>query len=859
MHDSLFAMVESARDRAKWFRLSRWRCGMKVLRAILLAVAPAATAAGASGGPQWFSAWTAANAERLTTPAMTGTSIRMIARPTISGGSVRIRLENTLGQEPVVFSAAYIGQVQSGATLAPSTNTQLTFGGQPGLTLAAGAGTTSDPTTFQVTAFDRYAVSLDVTTASDISVHSLGLVTNYMASGAHAADTDGTAFAAVPNNDHGGNAGPSFPFYWLAAVDVASPTATGTIVALGASATDGECSTRTNSGGPHGVVVPDLYNRWTDVLASRLTMWPTGQSKAVANEGIAGNRVISGGAGPPVLVRLDNDVLGRAGATHVIFFDGADDISNGASAATVIGAEQQVVDRTHAAALKIIGATITPRGQDPAWTSAMEKQRAALNDWMRNQANFDGLIDFDALMQGPPNAKTGIPTTRPEWSCFDGVHPNSDGYAAMGAFIDLSLFQNSGSATTPVPLTWIPGSTVKVEQIIGDCDWTKFDWATQTGTCVPTTSQTITRFDFEGTDLGSSFEDAGRLVFLFGDTIGTKTNYHAGDAMAWSTSTDPAAGLLINCFTHSDGSLLFVQPPGINMGADDVPNAGIALPQGTYIICNTGSDTSLSNPHLDDYSILARFDEATQSFTTGRTISTMPNGHFIFTSLHSSGSDVLMFGIGSYRASDIYLAVTPASGFESGTGTQYFTGLDNGQPTWSDQEANAVPVVQDNPTNGPAWPNDSPTAANVSVNYSSELGLWLMTYDGGRQKEATTGVYFAYAPAPWGPWSPPQLIFNAKRDNGLGVFIHDPTLPPPGDGLNGPTINPANNPPTTTRGADYGAFMIERFTTVDGNTLTISYTMSTWNPYTIVRMRSEFTIGGQVAHVPRRHLLARPH
>ncbi len=45
-----------------------------------------------------------------------------------------------------------------------------------------------------------------------------------------------------------------------------------------------------------------------------------------------------------------------------------------------------------------------------------------------------------------------------------------------------------------------------------------------------------------------------------------------------------------------------------------------------------------------------------------------------------------------------------------------------------------------------------------------------------------------------------------------------------------------------TRGGAYAPNMIERFTTVSGNTLTIYYTMSTWNPYTIVKMRSQFTI-----------------
>ena len=36
--------------------------------------------------------------------------------------------------------------------------------------------------------------------------------------------------------------------------------------------------------------------------------------------------------------------------------------------------------------------------------------------------------------------------------------------------------------------------------------------------------------------------------------------------------------------------------------------------------------------------------------------------------------------------------------------------------------------------------------------------------------------------------------------------------------------------------------MIERFTRITNSSLFIYYTMSTWNPYTVVRMRSQFTI-----------------
>src|SRR5579864_2178161 len=211
----------------------RWMNVSSLLAAVALLVVDANAAA----GQQWFSAWTAAPSFVLTT-SMSGTSARMIVRPTISGNAVRVKLENRFGKSAVVFSAAYIGQVQSGAALVPGSNAPLTFNGKPGLTLAAGAGAYSDPFTFQVVAFMRYAISLDVATATDISGHYLGLVTNYLSMGAHAADSAGTAFTPVPD-ESAPNTGAAFPSYWVSAMDVASPSNTGTVVTLGDSITDG--------------------------------------------------------------------------------------------------------------------------------------------------------------------------------------------------------------------------------------------------------------------------------------------------------------------------------------------------------------------------------------------------------------------------------------------------------------------------------------------------------------------------------------------------------------------------------------------------------------------------------------------
>lgn len=389
-----------------------------------------------------------------------------------------------------------------------------------------------------------------------------------------------------------------------------------------------------------------------------------------------------------------------------------------------------------------------------------------------------------------------------------------------------------------ITLTWNSGSSVKLEQVIGDKDWA----AAARGTTLATASQTWTRYGVYGTDIGTSFEDNGKVVFLFGDTRHQDPNVNLGavDPIGYSTTTDGDAPLQLNFFTKTNGQTLWVTPPGINMAGNNVPNAGILLNDGVYFVVNTGADHTLTDINQNAYSVLVRFDETAKTFTTGRTISTVTNGHFVYTGLHASGANVYMFGTGKYRASDIYLSETPSNGFWTGTGTRYFAGRVNGQPTWTMSEAAAVPIIQDNPLNGPAWPNDKPTIGNLNVAYSSDLGLWLMTFDGGGQSPATVGVYFTYAKDVWGPWATPQLIFQGLRDKGLGVFIHNPSLSP-SDGLNGPTIGAHD--PATTPGAAYAPSIIERFTRVSGNTLKIYYLISTWNPYTVVKMRSEFTIG----------------
>jgi hypothetical protein len=264
-----------------------------------------------------------------------------------------------------------------------------------------------------------------------------------------------------------------------------------------------------------------------------------------------------------------------------------------------------------------------------------------------------------------------------------------------------------------------------------------------------------------------------------------------------------------------------------------VPVGGISIDGQIYVAVITNFTKGLAT----DRSVLTKF-VAPSTFQTIRTISQLPEGRFIRMSMHAQpgpvaglpagGPFIFTWGTGKNRESDAYLSIIPAGQFESGKGTRYFAGLDSANaPTWSDNESDATSVVKDG------------TLGNVSVTWCKDLGLWLMTYE---HRTQPVGIAFSYSRTPWGPWSEPEILFNAVRDGAYGKFIHSPRRKND-DGLAGPVMGPKNQANAEEiRGGAYAPFVVERWTKVQGSTLNLYYVLSTGNPYVVVLMESRLQI-----------------
>jgi lysophospholipase L1-like esterase len=389
----------------------------------------------------WVGTWGAAPSPQLATAEMESQklvfhnqTLREIVHISIGGDSVRVRLSNSFGTEPVEIGAAHLAVSASGSGVKPGTDRILMFGGRRRIVIPAGAVVLSDAVQLRVAPAANLAVSVYVPQAAVAGgVHYGAQQTNYIAPG------DVTSAASLDS--------PSTITSWafLTGVDVLAPAAAGSIIAFGDSITDGARSTI------------DSNHRWPDILAARLLAGKSGTEPAVVDMGIGGNRILHEGAaskrpqfGINALARFDQDVLAQPGVRYLLILEGINDIGHAGSSAPasetvtaddIIAGLTQMIERAHEKGIKAIGATITPfEGEATSkrgyWTPEKARIRETVNSWIRSGKGFDGFVDFDKAIRDPANPNK----ISPAFDSGDQLHPNDAGYKAMGDAIPLRLF-----------------------------------------------------------------------------------------------------------------------------------------------------------------------------------------------------------------------------------------------------------------------------------------------------------------------------------------------------------------------------------------------------------------------------------
>ena len=396
----------------------------------------------------WVSGWSAAMHAPLPfpglppSPVFENQTIRMVIRPTVGGERVRIRLSNAFGTGALKIGSAHIALSSQEAKVSPETDRPLTFAGKPSISIPPGAPALSDAVDLKVSRFTEIAVSifLPEKTASS-TVHFWGQHKTYISG-----TGDFSGKTEMPNGTT------SASWYWLADVELWASDQTRATVTLGDSITDGV-------GAPQGD-----YTDWPDLLANRLAA-EQGDSIAVLNAGIGGNRILHDGAGVNALARFDRDVLAQPGVVNLIVLEGINDIGwphmrpklpdgtapkempfvhEVVSAQELIIGLQQVIERAHEHGIRVFGATLTPYEGADYYSEDGEATRQAVNQWIRTSGAFDAVFDFDAAVRDPNHPSQ----FREGYHSGDHLHPSATGYKAMANAVDLTILRSAGTSST---------------------------------------------------------------------------------------------------------------------------------------------------------------------------------------------------------------------------------------------------------------------------------------------------------------------------------------------------------------------------------------------------------------------------
>jgi hypothetical protein len=193
------------------------------------------------------------------------------------------------------------------------------------------------------------------------------------------------------------------------------------------------------------------------------------------------------------------------------------------------------------------------------------------------------------------------------------------------------------------------------------------------------------------------------------------------------------------------------------------------------------------------------------------------------------GASRLVFVFGSswrYDRSNLYLAVFSADDVTSGTSKWFYYTGQNTSGSWSQDESAATPLIP-----------GLDMVGNHSVVWNPALQRFILMFG--------HTIVARFAPAPWSTWSDALPILGPQSDWAMKLIHHpgqDPirrSLVPIYNPASGQSMNLDNN----ATGVPYAPYLIDKYTSNPDGSVTVYYALSTWNPYQVFLMSSNFVVG----------------
>lgn len=380
----------------------------------------------------------------------------------------------------------------------------------------------------------------------------------------------------------------------------------------------------------------------------------------------------------------------------------------------------------------------------------------------------------------------------------------------------------------------------------------------------PTPNQTHTRANVLGTDLGIPVAHGSDVFFFFGDTIGYQGIWPFAESVpdAVGYALDGRVGLAEDPSALCDGLRFLRVSQGVSVGPSidpaieaDFAGASMAAPPGhtlgEYIKNPAGPTGQNAFPHVPgtfevpsgafshDGSIyvfyttvegphslamkasyLARWSTPSKTGVPHYQIlhglderysaSGPLGGRFINVAAEPHDGYVYLFGTGDFRHSPVHLARKALANVESAGGYEVY---DASTSQWlAAPGAQASPIIAD------------ASFGETSVRYFPEIDAWMFLAQGGSR------VVARFANEPEGPWSDEITLHDNTDPSFLAAYCCLPGGTCSGDRLF-----------DCSKASFYATYLLPDVV-LDADGFTVSYTMSTWDPYNVALLSARFTL-----------------